>query len=163
MPRSCTHLSEYKTKTTSHEPLQESNTKRIHSFIPKSWKKIHILPSLEKKIWLVAAAWIQDLQDFGGVLFSVFWIKRRRQKSQCRQRQRVVLEDSKNSSKMASSCCKISPIISAFVFFLFFMQSQSSNAAANQSFIVGNSSKKIKFIRAHLLKINKPAVKTIQV
>ncbi|KAH6805203.1 carboxyl-terminal proteinase [Perilla frutescens var. frutescens] len=60
---------------------------------------------------------------------------------------------------MASSCCKISPIISFFVFFLFFIasvQSQSFNVT-NQNLRPGNFSNKLKYIRAHLIKINKPA------
>ncbi|KAL0297008.1 UNVERIFIED_CONTAM: hypothetical protein Sradi_6752900 [Sesamum radiatum] len=70
---------------------------------------------------------------------------------------------------MASSCCwKISPIISAFVFFLFFFSSVCPVLSVNfnatkQNFRPGDHmSKKLKYIRAHLMKINKPAVKTIQ-
>ncbi|KAI3452695.1 hypothetical protein Pfo_009359 [Paulownia fortunei] len=93
----------------------------------------------------------------------------RRRQHQCTQRQTVLLEETRptNSSKMASICCKISPIISAFVFFLFFISSvcpvQSVNFNhTNQNFRPGNESKKLKYIRAHLMKVNKPAVKTIQ-
>ncbi|XP_047957953.1 uncharacterized protein LOC125203609 [Salvia hispanica] len=88
-------------------------------------------------------------------------------KNQCRQRQRVVLEEESNPSKMAScsNCCpKISPIIHIFVFFLFFIaqsQSQSFNAT-NQNLRPQNLSKKLKYISDYLMKINKPAVKTIK-
>lgn len=56
----------------------------------------------------------------------------------------------------------ISPIISAFVFFLFFISSVRS-LNFNHTSQDFRPSKKLKFIRAHLSKINKPAVKTIQV
>ncbi|KAL0408585.1 UNVERIFIED_CONTAM: hypothetical protein Sradi_1792900 [Sesamum radiatum] len=65
---------------------------------------------------------------------------------------------------MASSCCwKISPIISAFVFFLFFFSSVCPVLSVNfnatkHNFRPGDHmSKKLKYIRAHLMKINKPA------
>ncbi|KAI3467563.1 hypothetical protein Pfo_024226 [Paulownia fortunei] len=93
----------------------------------------------------------------------------RRRQHQCAQRQTVLIEGRRctNPSKMAAVCCNISPIISAFVFFLFFISSvcpvRSVNFNdTNQNFRPGDESKKLKFIRAHLMKINKPAVKTIQ-
>ncbi|KAH6828044.1 carboxyl-terminal peptidase [Perilla frutescens var. hirtella] len=57
----------------------------------------------------------------------------------------------------------ISPIISALVFFLFFISSVCPVRSVNfndtdQDF----RPRKLKFIRAHLAKVNKPAVKTIQ-
>lgn len=68
------------------------------------------------------------------------------------------------SGQARRSSSNISPIISAFVFFLFFISSvcpvRSVNFNdTNQDF---RPSKKLKFIRDHLSKINKPAVKTIQ-
>ncbi|KAL2547025.1 hypothetical protein Fot_16258 [Forsythia ovata] len=68
---------------------------------------------------------------------------------------------------MASSCCKISPIISVFVFFLFFIFSvcpvESVNFnASNQNFQPRKESLKMKIIRDRLMKINKPSIKTIQ-
>ncbi|KAK4423859.1 hypothetical protein Salat_1968800 [Sesamum alatum] len=73
----------------------------------------------------------------------------------------------------AASCyncnckCKISPIISVFVFFLFFFSSLCPVLSVNfnatkHNFRPGDMSKKLNIIRAHLMKINKPAVKTIQ-
>ncbi|KAK6139209.1 hypothetical protein DH2020_027045 [Rehmannia glutinosa] len=94
----------------------------------------------------------------------------RRRQHQCTQNQTFMLEETrryKNPSRMGSVCCNISPIISAFVFFLFFISSvcpvRSVNFNdTNQSFRPGDESKKLKFIRAHLMKINKPPIKTIQ-
>lgn len=72
---------------------------------------------------------------------------------------------------MASSCSKISPIISIFVFFLFFIFSvcpvlsleiENFNLA-NQTFKPGDELQKMKMIKSHLMKINKPSLKTIQV
>ncbi|GFZ21232.1 carboxyl-terminal peptidase, putative [Actinidia rufa] len=72
---------------------------------------------------------------------------------------------------MASSDCKISPVISIFVFFLFLNSSSvcpvcSSESGefnrVNQTFHAREELEKLKMIRAHLMKINKPAVKTIQ-
>ncbi|XP_057485494.1 uncharacterized protein LOC130771825 [Actinidia eriantha] len=72
---------------------------------------------------------------------------------------------------MASSDCKISPVISVFVFFLFLNSSSvcpvcSSESGefnrVNQTFHAREELEKLKMIRAHLMKINKPAVKTIQ-
>ncbi|KAL2455208.1 Protein of Unknown Function (DUF239) [Abeliophyllum distichum] len=68
---------------------------------------------------------------------------------------------------MASSCCKISPIISIFVFFLFFIFSvcpvESVNFnASNQNFQPRKESLKMKIISDRLMKINKPSIKTIQ-
>ncbi|XP_022881704.1 uncharacterized protein LOC111398831 [Olea europaea var. sylvestris] len=71
-----------------------------------------------------------------------------------------------HSSKMASSCCKISQIILVFVFFLFFIfpvcpvESVNFNGS-NQNFHPKKESLKMKFIRNRLMKINKPSLKTI--
>ncbi|KAG8366086.1 hypothetical protein BUALT_Bualt17G0039300 [Buddleja alternifolia] len=90
-------------------------------------------------------------------------LDQRRRKLQCTQKQAVLIEEKmlKKSSKMAA---KISPIISALVFFLFFIcPARSVNFNdSNQNFRPGDESKKMKYIRAHLMKINKPAVKTIE-
>ncbi|XP_041013166.1 uncharacterized protein LOC121256437 [Juglans microcarpa x Juglans regia] len=75
-----------------------------------------------------------------------------------------------NFSNMASSWCKISPIIPIFVCFLLVSSSvcpvhsseQRENRAANQTFRPEEESQKLKTIRSRLRKINKPAVKTIQ-
>ncbi|CBI28587.3 unnamed protein product, partial [Vitis vinifera] len=69
---------------------------------------------------------------------------------------------------MASSYCKISPIIPIFVSFLLVassvcsVHSSETDRPANQTFRPGEELEKLKIIRDHLLKINKPAVKTIQ-
>ncbi|OIT22326.1 PREDICTED: uncharacterized protein LOC109217750 [Nicotiana attenuata] len=84
-------------------------------------------------------------------------------------------EETRNCSNstrvaMASSCSKISPIISIFVFFLFFIFSvcpvlsleiENFNLA-NQTFKPGDELQKMKMIKSHLMKINKPSLKTIQ-
>nr|GMD13328.1 uncharacterized protein LOC107814626 [Ipomoea batatas] len=63
---------------------------------------------------------------------------------------------------------KISPIISVFVCFLFFIIFSVSpvgaleTGQANQTFRPGDELQKMKTVRAHLMKINKPAIKTIQ-
>ncbi|CAI9775368.1 unnamed protein product [Fraxinus pennsylvanica] len=68
---------------------------------------------------------------------------------------------------MGSSDCKICPIISVFVLFLFCvcpvnsLESVNFNES-NQSFHPDKELQKLKIIRAHLMKINKPAVKTIR-
>ncbi|CAA2982853.1 Hypothetical predicted protein [Olea europaea subsp. europaea] len=84
----------------------------------------------------------------------------------------VLLEKTRrmNSLKMGSNSCKICPIISVFVWFLLFLfcvcSAKSLDSVnfneANQSFHPGKELHKLKIIRAHLMKINKPAVKTIQ-
>ncbi|KAK2977470.1 hypothetical protein RJ640_016098 [Escallonia rubra] len=125
---------------------------------------------------MVALCWM-DL--VGGVLhwtkigstWSYFHDHRRRQ-HQCKQAERVLVEETRrsNSSNMDSSSCKISPIISSFVFFLFLISSVCPVLASqsdtfhqsNQTFRPEKELKKLKMIRAHLMKINKPAVKTIQ-
>uniref|UniRef100_A0A5B6Z0Q0 Neprosin PEP catalytic domain-containing protein n=1 Tax=Davidia involucrata TaxID=16924 RepID=A0A5B6Z0Q0_DAVIN len=93
----------------------------------------------------------------------------RRRQHQCTKTHTVLVEETaqENSSKMASSCCKISPVFSIFVFFLFVTSSvcpvmSSESVNSNQTFRPGNELRKLKMIRAHLKKINKPAVKTIQ-
>ncbi|MCD9645499.1 hypothetical protein HAX54_034491 [Datura stramonium] len=83
-------------------------------------------------------------------------------------------EETRNNSTripvMASSCSKISPIISIFVFFLFFifsvcpvlsLETEQFNLS-NQTFKPGDELHKMKIIKSHLMKINKPFLKTIQ-
>ncbi|XP_075485464.1 protein neprosin-like [Primulina tabacum] len=90
----------------------------------------------------------------------------RRRQHQCTRIQTALFREEryKNPSKMASSCCKISPIIPFFVLFLLFVSSVRSVQfnETDRSFRPGKESKKSKFIRAHLARINKPSVKTIQ-
>ncbi|KAD5317211.1 hypothetical protein E3N88_17157 [Mikania micrantha] len=65
---------------------------------------------------------------------------------------------------------QIIPIISSFVFFLLFFTVFPAISTAefddfrrlNQTFRPGEESKKMRLIRTHLMKINKPSVKTIQ-
>ncbi|KAK9076180.1 hypothetical protein SSX86_004513 [Deinandra increscens subsp. villosa] len=65
---------------------------------------------------------------------------------------------------------QILPIISSFVFFLLFSTVFPATSASqfedfrrlNQTFRPGEESKKMRLIRTHLMKINKPSVKTIQ-
>ncbi|KAI3501787.1 hypothetical protein L1887_29811 [Cichorium endivia] len=66
---------------------------------------------------------------------------------------------------------QILPIISSFVFFLLFCSTVFPAMSAaqfedfrrmNQTFRPGEESKKMRLIRTHLMKINKPSVKTIQ-
>lgn len=70
-------------------------------------------------------------------------------------------------TNMASCCCKTSPIIHAFVVFLLVCSSSISpvysSETHNRTFLPDKELQKLKFIRQHLNKINKPAVKTIQV
>ncbi|KAJ4972932.1 hypothetical protein NE237_006106 [Protea cynaroides] len=102
----------------------------------------------------------------------------RRRQCQCVQQQTVLAEETKprNSSGMASSWCKISPIIPIFVTFLLVasslspvvlstsipLQNDETQLQTNQTFRPGQELQRLKRIRAHLRKINKPAVKTIQ-
>ncbi|KAI8527029.1 hypothetical protein RHMOL_Rhmol12G0044800 [Rhododendron molle] len=95
----------------------------------------------------------------------------RRRQHQCTKTQAVTEEETKdteNSTSMAPSCdyFKISPIIPIFVFFLSVSSSicpVSSSASGNrsQNFRPREETQKLKMARAHLNKINKPAVKTI--
>ncbi|XP_019163410.1 PREDICTED: uncharacterized protein LOC109159749 [Ipomoea nil] len=99
----------------------------------------------------------------------------KRQDNICRQKIQISSEQEQetiiqNSSTIMSSS-KISPIISGFVFFLFFIIFSASPAGAlepgrpsqaNQTFRPGDELQKMKTVRAHLMKINKPAIKTIQ-
>lgn len=76
------------------------------------------------------------------------------------------------SSPCGCSCNMIIPqIIYILVCILFFtssvcpahsLESRNSSHQANQTFRPGEESQKLKTIRAHLTKVNKPAVKTIQ-
>ncbi|XP_077244235.1 protein neprosin-like [Tasmannia lanceolata] len=96
----------------------------------------------------------------------------RTRQHKCIQIQRVLTEEThKYSSKMASSCWDISPIIPIYVGFLLIasispvlsISTQSSNRfPANQTFRPGEELQKLKWIRAQLRKINKPHIKTIQ-
>lgn len=98
----------------------------------------------------------------------------RRRQHQCRQQQFTDLGKEKKPgdfSNMASSwCSEISPIISLFVCFLLVLSlicpvhsSETGNKhATNQTFRPEEELQKLKMIREHLKKINKPAVKTIQ-
>ncbi|GLT36601.1 hypothetical protein SLA2020_109690 [Shorea laevis] len=89
----------------------------------------------------------------------------RRRQHQCTQ-----TETQGNFSTMASSFPKTSPIIPIFVFFLLVsssicpvLSSESSKLhATNQAFRPKEELQKLKIIREHLKKINKPAAKTIQ-
>lgn len=75
-----------------------------------------------------------------------------------------------NLSNMASSWCKISPIIPIFVCFLLVSSlvcpvhssELTEDREANQTFRPEEELRKLKIIRSRLRKINKPAVKTIQ-
>lgn len=93
---------------------------------------------------------------------------RRRHQCQCAHKQADII----SFSKMTCSCCQISPIIPIFVCFLFVASSSVrpalssssslSSSASNQTLRSGQEFEKLEKIRAHIKKINKPAVKTIQ-
>ncbi|GAA0145088.1 hypothetical protein LIER_05357 [Lithospermum erythrorhizon] len=76
----------------------------------------------------------------------------------------------KSPSRMDSSSFKISSIIGGFVWFLLFISSVCSVQSldsdnlkqSNQTFLPFEELQKLKMIRAHLMKINKPAIKTIK-
>lgn len=128
---------------------------------------------------MVAVCWMMDLVgDVGSAPWTKTRNKRhyfdhRRRQHQCTQPQTGLAEETTQtiSSNMASTHSKISPIISIFVSFLlassFLSLVQSSETEtdrpANQTFRPGEELDKLKMIRDHLQKINKPAVKTIQV
>ncbi|KAK4429800.1 hypothetical protein Salat_1280700 [Sesamum alatum] len=83
-----------------------------------------------------------------------------RRRRQCREKWTVFF--AVRSRKMGGGCWSVSPIVSALVFFLFFVSSvcparSVSFNDSSQSFRPGHESKKLKFVRAHLRKINKPA------
>ncbi|KAK6252500.1 hypothetical protein QUC31_014220 [Theobroma cacao] len=96
----------------------------------------------------------------------------RRRQHQCTQTETDIAQEPTrgNFSKMASCCCKISPIIPTFVFFLLVSSSicpvyasETGNLhASNQTFRPEEELQKLTIIRKRLKKINKPAVKTIQ-
>ncbi|KAJ9176352.1 hypothetical protein P3X46_011672 [Hevea brasiliensis] len=100
----------------------------------------------------------------------------RRRQRQCRQQRQTYADLAKEKkrrsfSNMASSwCSEISPIISIFVSFLLVFSlicpvysSETGNShATNQTLRPEEELQKLKMIREHLKKINKPAVKTIQ-
>lgn len=122
------------------------------------------------------------MEMVGGVLL-VPWAKKdnilsyfdhRRRQHQCTKTKTVVLEEEVHfySSYMVSSSnyCKISPIISFLVLFLFisssvppvFSSKPHNIHQANQTFRPGKEVHNLNLIKAHLNKINKPSVKTIQ-
>ncbi|KAK1376580.1 DUF239 domain-containing protein/DUF4409 domain-containing protein [Heracleum sosnowskyi] len=125
------------------------------------------------------------MEMLGGVLL-VPWSKKdnflsyfdhRRRQHQCTKTKTVVLEEEEEevhiySSYMVSSSnyCKISPIISFLVLFLFisssvppvFSSKPHNIHQANQTFRPGKEVHRLNLIKAHLNKINKPSVKTIQ-
>ncbi|CAL5421303.1 unnamed protein product [Camellia sinensis] len=97
----------------------------------------------------------------------------RRRHNQCTKTPTVTLQETRkhtNSSNMVPNYCKISPIISIFVFFLFLfssvcpvLSSESDNHnLVNQTFQPNKELQNLKMIRAHLKKINRPSLKTIQ-
>lgn len=90
-------------------------------------------------------------------------ITRRRQRHRCTHIQTALGEGSqfKNSSGMASSCYKPLPIIAIFVGFLLLVPI-SRASATNSTFRSGEELLKFRRIRAHLRRLNKPSVKTIQ-
>lgn len=78
-----------------------------------------------------------------------------------------------SSNMTSSSCCKISPVIPIFVSYLLVLFSsiclvhsldtgENLHATNQTTRRPEEELHKLKFIRAHLNKINKPAVKTIQ-
>lgn len=123
---------------------------------------------------------IQCLMELmGGVQLLLPWPKiknnwicfdHRRRQHQCTQTHAIRLETetlhTNSSNMMASSYCKIS----IFVIFLFVSSSVSPVLSsktdnfrrANQTIRSGEELQKLKMIRDHLMKINKPSVKTIQ-
>ena len=97
----------------------------------------------------------------------------RRSQHQCAQTQTKIAKETTtqgNFSNMASSWCRISPIIPIFVWFLLVFSlvcpvhslETIDDRASNQTFRPNEELKKLKIIAARLSKINKPAVKTIQ-
>lgn len=117
---------------------------------------------------------MMDLELEFAISHKIWHLNTRRQ-HQCVQT--VLLEeprDKKNSFKMASSSSttsysKCSPIVSAFLFFFFFfissvcpVQSDGFNRT-KQGFRLVDETKKLKFVKDQLMKINKPPVKTFQV
>ncbi|PSS26883.1 protein of unknown function DUF239 protein [Actinidia chinensis var. chinensis] len=97
---------------------------------------------------------------------------RRRHHHQCTKSQTVTVEETRqsNSPNMTLTNRNISPIIPIFVCFLFLTcsvsqvhSSQSHKySRVNQTFQQRHELRNIKSIRAHLKKINKPFLKTIQ-
>ncbi|KAM4109778.1 hypothetical protein ACJW30_03G145300 [Castanea mollissima] len=97
----------------------------------------------------------------------------RRRQHQCAQTQTEIAKETTaqgNLSNMASSWCRISPIIPIFVWFLLVFSlvcpvhslETIEDRGSNQTFRPNEELKKLKIIAARLSKINKPAVKTIQ-
>ncbi|KAL0336114.1 UNVERIFIED_CONTAM: hypothetical protein Sradi_4823300 [Sesamum radiatum] len=85
----------------------------------------------------------------------------RRRRRQCTEK-RPAGRRYTNALKMGAGCCSVSPVVSAVVFFLFFVSFVCPARSVNfndssQSFRPGHESKKLKFVRSHLRKINKPA------
>lgn len=115
--------------------------------------------------------------DKKGNILSYF--DHRRRQHQCTKTKAVGLEEEEEEETVhiyspymvsSSSYCKISPIISFFVFFLYLSSSLPPVSSskphdthqANQTYRPGKEVHKLKLIEAHLKKINKPSVKTIQ-
>lgn len=113
---------------------------------------------------MVTLFWIwMDIKNRNKLCYS---FDHRIRQYQCRQQQKYTY-----SANMASSwSSEISPIISIFLCFLLVLSlicpvysSETGNSPANnQTFRPDHELKKLKLIREHLNKINKPAVKTIQ-
>lgn len=90
----------------------------------------------------------------------------RRRQQQCTNIQ-TGTKQTRNSSNMAPSYCKISPIIPIFVFFLSVSSSicparSSSSGNSSQNFRPGEELEKMNMVRARLKQINKAPVKTIR-
>ncbi|XP_051145858.1 uncharacterized protein LOC127261622 isoform X2 [Andrographis paniculata] len=96
--------------------------------------------------------------------------RRRRRQRQCRKEQKVVLQllqGRPNSTAMAACCCCYNNIYSFFVVFLFLVSSFCPVLSlnfndSNHQFFPGNGIQNLKLVRAHVKKINKPSVKSIQ-
>ncbi|KAL3654030.1 hypothetical protein CASFOL_003711 [Castilleja foliolosa] len=86
---------------------------------------------------------------------------------QCTHKMETLLEEKRKHTNPSRMACKISPFISVFVFVLLFISSVCPVRSVKfngtyQTLRPGEESKKLRFIRDHLKKINKPPVKTIQ-
>lgn len=124
-----------------------------------------------------------DLQiDAGEFPWTKFWNEpccdhiTTRQQHKCIQNTTTLLEQQQNidSAQMASSSTSKTPIIFTLVAFLLILSSSAAPVSSqslmppnsgrrNQTFRPQQELKKLKRIRSYLRKINKPAVKTIQV
>lgn len=102
----------------------------------------------------------------------------RTRQDQCTETKTICLQEEEeetvhtSSSYMVSSSsyCKISPVISFLVLFLcvsssvppVFSSKPENIQQGNQTLRTGKEVQRLKLIKAHLKKINKPSVKTIQ-